>query len=153
MQEHAEVIRLEPQLTVPTRNRAHLSDVWIAIASRTRLTVWADALQSVSHSYHTWRSGAGTVQLVCMSDHRGWIVERGADLSVCSTSDVEKSVRELVALANRVVCPRSTISPSMATEMPWGYRVRLALAASRNAAMIVASVPIRRAKVDASSAG
>ena len=153
MQEHAEVVRLEPQLTVPTRNRAHLSDVWIAIASHSRLTVWADALQSVSDSYHTRRNGAGTVQLVCMSDHRGWIVERGVDLRLCSTSDVEKSVRELVTLANRAVRPRSVRSPSVQHEARWGYRVRLALEASRNAAMIVAAVPVRRAKVDASTAG
>ena len=57
--QHVEVIRLESQLTVPTRDHANLSDVWIAIASRSRLVKWADALDRVAASSKTMTTGAG----------------------------------------------------------------------------------------------
>ena len=89
MHEHVEVIRLESQLTVPTRNHPHLSDVWIAIATQTPLSEWTNAFKRITASNRALTVGAGSVQLVCMSDRRGWIVARGTDLRRCSLSDLE----------------------------------------------------------------
>jgi hypothetical protein len=152
MHEHAQVLQLESQLTVPTRNRTHLSDVWVAIASGTHLTLWAEALQRVADSYDTRRSGTGTMQLVRMSDQRGWIVARGVDLRLCSPSDVEETVRDLITLANRAAGAQVTNSPAAPSATKWAYRIRSALWAGGNTAMIVAAPP-RGTKIEASSAG
>lgn len=154
MLEHAEVIRLESQLTVPTRNHAHLSDLWIAIASRIRLAVWAEAFSRVADGYDARMTGAGTVQLVCMSDQRGWVVARGVDLRLRSPSDVEASVRDLVKLANGVVGTTHASSPvpPSQTQSRWGTRFRAALKTSGDAALVVVDAPRRRPKIDTSSA-
>ena len=77
MIKHAEVIRLESQLTVPTRNRSHLSDLWIAIAWCARLSEWVTKFEPVAERHNVPMTAAGKVQLVPMSDRQGWIVARG----------------------------------------------------------------------------
>lgn len=94
MQEHAEIIRLEPQLTVASRNHAQLADVWISISNCTRLTTWAETVRSLEY-HDAARIGALAVELVHMSDQRGWIVARGVDLRDRSPSDIEARVRDL----------------------------------------------------------
>ena len=147
MQEHAEVIRLESQLTVPTRDRNHLSDLWIAIKTSTRLAVWAEAFARMAVTYD-----AGTLQLVRMSDQRGWVVARGVDLRLHSPADVETKVRELVALANRATGASVATSPVVPSVTPWGVRVGSVLRASGNAARFVVAASPPRRKIDASSA-
>ena len=150
MHEHVEVIRLESQLTVPTRNHPDLSDVWIAIASQTRLSEWSDVFNRLAASNRMLTSGAGNVQLVCMSDRRGWIVLRGTDLRRSSLPDLEAKVRQLVIQVNSAVSATSETAARAPRTIPWSHRLRLALRARAHAAVTPSR---RRAGFDAPSVG
>ena len=153
MHEHAEVIRLEAQLTVPTRNRAHLSDLWIAIAARTRLTEWAEGFEAVAVSHNVPATAAGRVQLVPMGDRQGWIVARGVDLSLYSPADVEAIVRGLVARVNGALDLPLASAASAPSATSWSHRIRSAVQAGGNAARGMVSDTNGRVHVDASSRG
>ena len=153
MHEHAEVIRLEAQLTVPTRNRAHLSDLWIAIAARTRLTEWAEGFEAVAVSHNVPATAAGRLQLVPMSDRQGWIVARGVDLSLYSPADIEAIVRGLVARVNGSLESPLAIAGSAPSATSWSDRIRSAVHASGNAAKGMVTDTRGRVQVDASARG
>ena len=153
MIEHAEVIRLESQLTVPTRNRAHLSDLWIAIAWCARLTEWAREFEIVAERHNVPVTAAGKVHLVPMSDRQGWIVARGVDLSLYSSEHIEAIVRGLVAEVNSAISPPTANAGTAPSATTWSHRIRSAVQASGSAAMGMVPVPRRRAEADATSRG
>jgi hypothetical protein len=153
MIEHAEVIRLESQLTVPTRNCAHLSDLWIAIAWCARLTEWAREFDRVAERYNVPVTAAGKVHLVPMSDRQGWIVARGVDLSFYSPEDIEAIVRGLVAEVNGAISPPAFNASAASSSSTWSHRIRSAVQASGSAAMEMVPDPRRRAEADAPSRG
>ena len=153
MREHAEVVRLESQLTVPTRNRAHLSDLWIAIAWRARLSEWATEFDTVAERHNVPVTAAGKVHLVPMSDRQGWIVARGVDLTLYSPADIEAIVRGLVAQVNGAMDPPSANAGAAQVAPRWSHRIRSAVQASGNAALGMVPDARLRAEADASSRG
>lgn len=150
---HAEVIRLESQLTVPTRNRAHLSDLWVAISWHARLSEWVEEFERVAQGHNVPATAAGRVQLVPMSERQGWIVSRGVNLTLYSPADIEAIVRGLVAKVNLAMS-----SPSIATKPDrsggkWSYMLRSAVQAGGKAALGMVPDARLRAEADASSRG
>ena len=153
MREHAEVVRLESQLTVPTRNRAHLSDLWIAIAWRARLSEWAMQFETVADCHNMPVTAAGKVHLVPMSERQGWIVARGVDLTVYSPADIEAIVRGLVAQVNGAMDPPSANAVVAQVVPRWSHRVRSVMQASGNAALGMVPDARLRPEADVSSRG
>ena len=151
MQEHAEVIRLESQLTVPTRNRAHLSDLWVAISWHPRLSEWAEEFERIAEGFNVPATAAGKVQLVPMSERQGWIVSRGVDLALYSPADVEAIVRGLVAQINGAMTSSSVAAKPTRIAGKWSHMLRSALQASGNAALGMVPDPRPRAEADAPS--
>jgi hypothetical protein len=100
MLNRAEVVRFESQLTVPTRDRAHLSDLWIAVSCRTGFASWAAEFVRIAPGNGAAGPTAGTLQVVAMSAHKGWVVARGVDLSIHGDDEIEEMVRSVVARVN-----------------------------------------------------
>lgn len=153
MHEHARVIRLESQLTVPTRNRAHLSDLWFAVAWHARLSEWSQEFEAVAERHNVPVTAAGKVNLVPMSDRQGWIVARGVDLKLNSSADIEAIVCGLVAQVNGAMDTPSANPVAASSGAKWSQRIRSAVQAGGNAALGMVPNPRPRAEVDASSRG
>jgi hypothetical protein len=141
MQNQAEVVRLESQLTVPTRNRSHLSDVWIAISCTESIAEWAAEFSAVVPRQWDPEDAPGTLQVVAMSERKGWLVARGVDLSAHDIADIEDKVRSVVARVNLGVASSPTVDSAPALPLPWsrvgagmqsgGSSVRRLLSSSR----------------------
>lgn len=153
MYEHAELLRLESQLTVPTRSRAHLSDLWFTVAWGARSSEWAEGFEVVSVRHNVPVTSSGRVELVPMSVRQGWIVSRGVDLSLYAPADVETIVRGLVAQVNAEVDSPLSTTGSHTKAATWSHRFGAALRASGNAGAGMVSAPRRRAEVDVPSHG
>ena len=132
MQNQAEVVRLETQLTVPTRNRSHLSDLWFAISCTTSLASWGAEFGRILPCEETPRGSSGTLEVVVMSERQGWVVARGVDLTVHGINAIEEMVRLVVGRVN------TGVSTSLAAESiplatpPWS-RIGVAVQAGGNA--------------------
>ena len=153
MIERAEVIRLESQLTVPSRDRAQLSDLWIAVAWCARLTDWAREFETVAERYNVPATAAGRVQLVAMSDRQGWIVARGVDLALYSPADIESTVRGIVDDVNGAIRRVSSSTVTAPSAKSWSKRIRSAVQASGSAAMGMVPEARPRTEADAPSRG
>lgn len=151
MQEHAEVIRLESQLTVPTRNRAHLFDMWVAISFHPRLSEWAEEFARSAEAHNVPATAAGKVQLVPMSERQGWVVSRGVDLALYSPADVEAIVRGLVAQINGAMTSPSAAAKPARTAGKWSHMLRSTVQASGNAVLGMVPGPHQRAEAVAPS--
>ena len=153
MIEQAEVIQLESQLTVPTRDRAHLSDLWIAIAWCPRLTDWAREFDRVAERHNVPVTAAGMVHLVSMSDRQGWIVARGVDLALYSPTDIEAIVRGLVTEVNGAINSPPASPGAAPSAITWSNRIRSAVQAGGSAAIGMVPDPHRRVDAEATSRG
>ena len=126
MQNQAEVVQLESQLTVPSRNRSHLSDLWIAISCTENLAAWAAEFNAIVSGSEDREATSGTLQVVAMSERTGWVVARGVDLSTHDSAHVEKNVRSVVMRVNRGVAPLPTVdSNSTPTPQSWSIGATL----------------------------
>ena len=140
MQNQAEVVRLESQLTVPTRDRSHLSDLWIAIACTESLAEWAVEFSEMVSRDRDPNDASGTLQVVALSERKGWLVARGVDLSAHDSADIEDKVRSVVTRVNLGVATSPAVD-SAPSPMPWsrvgavmqsrGNSVRRLLSSSR----------------------
>lgn len=96
----AHVLRLEEQLTVPTRDRGNLVDLWFSLGWNAGLEKWAHAFASITDGHNSTPQASGTLQLVPMSERGGWIVARGVDLTRVSRLEIEALIGKLVAEVN-----------------------------------------------------
>ena len=119
MQNQAEVVRFESQLTVPTRNRSHLSDLWIAISCTKSLAAWADEFCAILAREQDRGDTSGTLEVVAMSESKGWVVARGVDLSTHDTADIEENVRSVVKRVNNGVPPLPIVDNFPSSTPPW----------------------------------
>ena len=141
MQNQAEVVRLESQLTVPTRDKSHLSDLWIAISCTESLAAWTVEFNDMVSRDQDPGDAAGTLQVVAMSERKGWLVARGVDLSAHDAADIEDKVRSVVTRVNSGVASSPTVDSAPSSPMPWsrvgavmqsgGNSVRRLLSSSR----------------------
>lgn len=114
----AEVVRFESQLTVPTRDRPHLSDLWIAVSCRTGFTAWAAEFNRIAPCQEAIGDSAGTLEVVVMSAHQGWVAARGVDLTIYGVGEIEEMVRTVVARVN--LC--TPVLPQVESTSPSGLR-------------------------------
>ena len=119
MQNQAEVVRLESQLTVPTRNKSHLSDLWIAISCTDSLVAWAAEFERVMTREQKSDGSPGTFEVVAMSERQGWVVARGADLTMHGSADIETMVRSVVARVNVGVVPLPSTESTPTAGVRW----------------------------------
>ncbi len=141
MQNQAEVVRFESQLTVPTRNRSHRSDLWIAISCTKSLAAWAAEFSAIVLCEQDPEGTSGTLQVVAMSERQGWVVARGVDLSAHDSADIEEKVRSVVMRVNLGVPPLPTVDSAPSSTLQWsrigavmqsgGTAVRRRLSSSR----------------------
>ena len=93
----AHVLRLEEQLTVPTRDRTNLVDLWFSLGWNAGLEKWAREFATNADGHNSTPKASGILQLVPMSERGGWIVARGVDLTRISRLEMEVLVGKLVA--------------------------------------------------------
>ena len=119
MQNEAEVVRFESQLTVPTRNRPHRSDLWFAISCTNSLAEWASDFGALAYGENDNETTFGTLEVVAMSEHKGWVVARGVDLSAHDSAEIEEKVRSVVLHVNSGVPPVPTVATTQTSTHPW----------------------------------
>ena len=132
MQNQAEVVRFESQLTVPTRNRSHLSDLWIAISCTKSLAAWANEFCAILGREQDRGDTSGTLEVVAMSERKGWVVARGVDLSAHGTAAIEENVRLVVTRVNHGVPSSPTVDSVPSSTPPWS-RIGVIMQAGGNA--------------------
>ena len=96
----AHVLRLEEQLTVPTRDRTHLVDLWFSLRWNAGLEKWASEFADIAGVHNSTPQASGLLELFPMSERGGWIVARGVDLRRISQLEMEALVGKLVAEIN-----------------------------------------------------
>ncbi|MDB4916689.1 MAG: hypothetical protein JWM95_4333 [Gemmatimonadetes bacterium] len=128
MHEHAEVVGLEEQLTVPTRHTPHLFDLWISLRWNASHTEWTKEFAIDAERHNAARSSTGSMQLVHMSDRQGWIVARGVDLVAVAPREVEALVRRVVARVNERNAVTPNAAPPRSSQPTWSNRVRTSVA-------------------------
>lgn len=151
MHVQAQVLRLEEQLTVPSRNRPHLLDLWFSLGWNAGLEEWAREFALVSEGQNTTSQSSGTLELVPMTERGGWIVARGVDLARASRQDIEVHVGRIVTEVNSRCAARAEV----AVERPrptrsWSGRVRSSLEAGSS--ILGALRPAGRARTATDSA-
>jgi hypothetical protein len=100
-----EVVRIEDQLTVPSRIDARLADVWISVKGPSLNPVWHSEFAAVAASQGAALSARGSFEFVSLSAHQGWIVARGVDLSRARKAALDELVRRLVTETNARMQP------------------------------------------------
>src|SRR5437899_9109242 len=100
MVEQAEVLRIEDQLTVPSRLDPRLADVWISVKWPALNPAWLSEFAVVAGPHGEALSSRGSFEVVPFSVTHGWIVARGVDLSRARRSALDELVRTLVNETN-----------------------------------------------------
>jgi hypothetical protein len=100
MVDRAEVVGLERQLTVPSRHRGHLVDVWVAVEWQPGYESWVPEFQSLCAAPAAVPDSLGAIEVVPMSAQRGWVVARGVNRKVIALEQVESEVRTIVGQVN-----------------------------------------------------
>ena len=100
MLDHAEVVGLEEQLTVPARHRPELVDLWISVRWNAPDQGWSAAFQTLALEEAASLSPSGFFQIVSLSERQGFIVARCTNAKFIQPRDVESLVRGLVRRTN-----------------------------------------------------
>jgi hypothetical protein len=124
MIDHAEVVGLEEQLTVPARHRPDLVDLWISIQWNAADQGWSREFTALAQKEATSLSPVGSFQVVSLSDRQGFIVARCTNVKFILPRDVESLVRGLVARTNATICPPSVADVAPARNESKPDRVR-----------------------------
>ena len=103
--EQVEVIGLEEQLTIRSRNQRELLDVWIAVRWNVVKEDWASAFRAIAEAERGALSSHGAFEIVSLTDRQGWIVARGINAKLLTPKDVEGLVRDLVDQVNANATP------------------------------------------------
>jgi hypothetical protein len=124
----AEVIGLEKQLTVPSRDHADLVDLWISMRWNASEVEWCREFNAIVE--HDWNNlmSMRALQVVLLTRQQGWVVARSVNPRAVQPAEVENLVRGLVARVNeRLVVPPS-ITTVASPRNSWSTRVRSTLA-------------------------
>ena len=127
MHEQAEVVGLEQQLTVPTRNTPHFVDLWFALRWQGIHPEWTEEFWMEAERHNSLHLPVGTLDLVHMGERQGWVVARGVARAAVTPSDVESLVRGIVAKVNARNTKTADALPQ-STQPTWSDRVRTSVA-------------------------
>ena len=147
---HAQIVRLESQLTVPSRYHPHLRDFWISVAWTSDNARWASAFGDVITLVDAAPPAFGTFSVEPLSPNKGWIVARGVDGKLVRPEDLEAKVRELTAEVNARLAEAPMLGQHSVTVESWSRMVRVRLA---KASAVVSGLGLSspRRDVDATS--
>ena len=147
----AHVLRLEDQLTVPTRDRIHLVDLWFSLGRNAGLEKWAREFATIADGHNSTPRASGILQLVPMSERGGWIVARGVDLTRVSRREMETLVGKLVAGVNaRCVEATEAAVERQKPTRSWPERVRASM--ETGGSILGALLPVGRPRTVIDSA-
>jgi hypothetical protein len=99
----AQVIGLEPHLTVPSRGDKTKVDLWFALKRSAAGQVWEEHFQELTSKPSVSLLADARVETVPFTVQNGWIVARGVDRRTLELQHIESAIRELVQLANEAV--------------------------------------------------
>ena len=125
---HAQIVRLESQLTVPSRYHPHLRDFWISVAWNSDNARWASAFADVITLVDAAPPAFGAFSVEPLSPNKGWIVARGVDGKLVRPEDLEAKVRELAAEVNARLTEAPMLGQRSVTVESWSEVVRVRLA-------------------------
>ena len=125
---HAQIVRLESQLTVPSRYHPHLRDCWISVAWNSDNARWASAFADVITLVDAAPPAFGAFSVEPLSPNKGWIVARGVDGKLVRPEDLEAKVRELAANVNARLAEAPMLGQHSVTVESWSEAVRVRLA-------------------------
>jgi hypothetical protein len=124
----AEVIGLEEQLTVPSRYRPDLVDLWISIRWHASEAEWSREFNAIAENERASLLPAGALQVVSLTQQQGWVVARSVNISSMSPTEVESLVRGLVSRANERLRPPAPVAIAPPPNPSWPSRLRSTLA-------------------------
>ncbi|MDB4916486.1 MAG: hypothetical protein JWM95_4130 [Gemmatimonadetes bacterium] len=145
----ARVVGLETHLTSPTRNNAHLVDLWIALEWLSCREEWTKEFITAVERHNALSSSLGCLQLVTMSERQGWIAARGVNLQVVDASDVEALACGIVAQVNEGLAASPATAEPPKAEATWPSRLRASMASSGALLAGLRLPPRRRDEADA----
>ena len=121
MVEHAEIVRIESQLTIPSRHYPHLRDYWISIAWKAGNDQWMRAFADIAAPVDAVPTAYGSLSVVPLSPAKGWIVARGVDGKLVRPTDLEAKVRALASEVNALLAEAPVLvarSPAPSALLP-----------------------------------
>ena len=104
----ATVVGIEKHLTTPSRHYPKRRDIWVAAEWAERGGVWEQAFEEVARRTSLSSGAILGIELYPLSLTRGWIVARGVDMTIISTDDVERVVRDVASQTNASAEERNT---------------------------------------------
>jgi hypothetical protein len=105
-----EVVGLQSQLTVPSRQHPQRVDLWIEVAWPERTERWDEEFRTATAAVIGEAAPVRSLSLQTLSRSRGWIVARGVPRDRDAHHAVEASVRALVEQVNER-CAASRAAP------------------------------------------
>ena len=96
-----EVVGLQSQLTVPSRQQPHLVDLWIEVNWPEKTHRWDAEFEAAAAAVPGDSAPFGALSLETLSQYRGWIVARRVSRDGDARLAVEACVRAMVATANQ----------------------------------------------------
>jgi hypothetical protein len=124
----AEVIGLEEQLTVPSRYRPDLVDLWISIRWHAAETEWSREFNAIAENERAMLLPAGVLQVVSLTQQQGWVVARSVNIRSTPPKEIESLVRGLVNRANERLIPPAPVPSAPPRNDSWPSRLRSTLA-------------------------
>ena len=125
---HAEILRLESQLTIPSRHHPHLRDFWISVSWTSDNARWASAFADIATLVGAAPTAFGAFSVEPFSLNKGWIIARGVDGKLVRPEDLEAKVRELAAEVNARLSEAPMLGDRSVTVDGWPEVVRVRLA-------------------------
>jgi hypothetical protein len=95
-----EVVGLQSQLTVPSRQHPQRVDLWIEVNWPERTERWEEEFRTATAAVSGDSAPARSLSLQTLSRYRGWVVARGVPRDRDAHRAVEACVRALVQQVN-----------------------------------------------------
>ena len=122
---HAELTGIVPQLTTPSRQHAHLVDVWFGLRWRERDAEWEACFAALAEGRRPDDNTPSFFSLFSHSSSRGLIAARQVSADPPRWAKIEEEARALIAAVNREAAARRAPCPVQETaSRSWSVRVR-----------------------------
>ena len=117
-----EVVGLQSQLTVPSRQHPQRVDLWIEVTLPERTERWEEEFHIATAAVIGDAAPVRSLNLQTLSRYRGWIVARGVPREPEAHCAVEGCVRALVAQVNEKCAAGRTVGAPPRENARWMMR-------------------------------
>jgi hypothetical protein len=117
-----EVVGLQSQLTVPSRQHPQRVDLWIEVNWPERTERWDEEFRTATAAVIGDSAPALSLSLQTLSRYRGWVVARGVPRDRDAHRAVEACVRALVQQVNEKCAATPTVSAPSREHGHWMMR-------------------------------